>query len=164
MERLPLARRGDPQLSEGSSLQGVVTRDEVEQHHAQRVDVALRRGAGSLEKLGRHVDRGPSDMGPIRRFGQLQRPARAEVHQDNSAALLAHDVLGLDVAVDEALAVDGRHGKAELDSDVRGLLRTVRPLVRDHVVKRRSVDVLHRNADATVVLVRVVDGRDVGRV
>ena len=46
---------------------------------------------------------------------------QAEVHQHDASARLTDDVVGLDVPVDEARAVDGGQGPAEVLADQRGL-------------------------------------------
>ena len=51
----------------------------------------------------------------------------AEIHQDYAAALLAHDVVGLDVAMKQPGFVDGRQRAADVDADHRRLVRSAVP-------------------------------------
>ena len=59
----------------------------------------------------------------------VTRYSGTEVHQDGAAALLAHDVLGLHVAVHEARLVNGRERAAKVESNQPGLLGAEAPLV-----------------------------------
>ena len=73
--------------------------------------------------------------GHVVRLAQARRElgAGAEVHEDRPAALLAHHVLRLDVAVHEAAAVDRGERLAEIDADggrFLGAQRTARAQLR----------------------------------
>ena len=54
--------------------------------------------------------------------------ARAEIHQDDASAFFAHDVSGLHVAVEQADAVHGGQGAAEIEADRCRFARAERAL------------------------------------
>ena len=87
--------------------------------------------------------------------------AGAEVHEDRAAALLAHHVLRLDVAVDEAAAVDRGERLAEIDADGRRFLGAQRTAGAQLVFHRAAVDELHPQADEVVRPLDAVDDDDV---
>ena len=93
--------------------------------------------------------------------GRLHRPAGAEVHEDDAAALLAHDVVRLDVAVDEPLGVDGGERAAQRPADDDRLVGAVRAARVDLGGQRPPVHELHPQADPAVVLVGAVHDDDV---
>ena len=78
------------------------------------------------KQLGRQVERRPCDAAALRNLA-LDDLSRAEVHQHQPAAGFAHDVLRLDVAVDQPGAVHRGHGAAQLAPDQRGLARAEGP-------------------------------------
>ena len=78
-----------------------------------------------VEHFGRQVERRAGEARDAARAGVAQL-AGAEVHQDDAAALLAHHVLRLDVAMDEAGAVDGGERAAQILADERRFARAER--------------------------------------
>ena len=85
----------------------------------------------------------------------------AEIHQLRVAVLAQHDVLGLDVAVDDARDVRGREGAGHLAGDVDrfaerdGGRRRLQPLAQ-----RLAVDELRHHERLAVHFVHVVDRQD----
>ena len=77
---------------------------------------------------------------------------RAEVHQHEAAALLAHDVLRLDVAVHQAGLVDRRQRAAQLLADQRRFARTERTGGSQQLFEGAAADVLHPQTDPPVLL------------
>ena len=71
------------------------------------------------------------------------------------------DVVGLDVAVDDAGGVGGVEGLADLGQQVDRLLGRQRP-GRDPLLQVAAVDQAHRDDQLVVLLARVVDRDDVG--
>ena len=90
-----------------------------------------------------------------------QRLRPAEVHQDDSAAELAHDVVRLDVAVQQAGGVKRGQRAAEIDPDAGRLARTHRSGNADHRGQRLALDVFHPDSDLLVVLIGAMDDDDV---
>ena len=72
-----------------------------------------------------------------------------------------HDVVGLDVTVDDALVVGLGQAIRDLDRDLDRVLQ-VELLVRDQRSQRPPFHELHGDEDRAVLLVDVVDLRDGG--
>jgi hypothetical protein len=107
-QRCPLParmQRGD--AVERLTFDGIPHGHEVIQQHAEAVDVAGDGGRLAIENFGRQIQRCP-DQPWFRR--QVLRPdlAGAEIHQDHAASGFAHDVVRLDVAMEEAGFVPAR--------------------------------------------------------
>ena len=132
-------------------------RDQVEQQHAQAVQIALHRGALAAEDLGREVERRADE--PI---GARQLFAGAEIHQDDAAAALAHDVLRLDVAMQQAGAVHRRERRTQIEADEGRLAGAERASRLDGLLERLAAHELHPQADAAVVLLGAIHLDDVG--
>ena len=77
------------------------------------------------------------------RAGLARAQAGAEVHEDDAAAVLAHDVLRLDVAVHEPGRVDGGEGLAQVLADQRRLAGAARRLRREKLRQGPPADELH---------------------
>ena len=92
----------------------------MENQDAKAVDVRHRRRRSSEEQLRGQIERRSGDL-VLRRDPPGQLGAGAEVHEDDAAAVLAHDVLALHVAVQEARTVHRRQGLTEIDADPRRL-------------------------------------------
>ena len=90
-------------------------------------------------------------------------PCEPEVHDHHATGAGEHDVLRLDVAVDETGLVDRLETGQELRGDVLRLFQLERAALLEHVEQRRPVDVLHRHQLAAVDLDQVEDPADVGR-
>ena len=108
---------------------------------------------------------------PARARPSLERQAGAEIHEDDASAVLAHDVLGLDVAVHQAGGVHGREGLAEVLPDERGFARAAGAFVDENLRQRPAANELHAQPGAAVPLlgivhddhVRVLDARQRAR-
>ncbi len=85
----------------------------------------------------------------------------AEVHQHEAAALLAHHVLRLDVAVHQAGVVDGGDGAAQILADQGRFARAERTVRAQQLFERGPADQFHPQADAPFVRLGAVDGDDV---
>ena len=84
---------------------------------------------------------------------------QTHIGQLHDALRVDHDVLGLDVAVDQAVGVGVLEGVADLDDDLEGLLLAENLAVGEVVGDGLALDVLH---DEVVVAARLadVDGLD----
>ncbi len=112
---------------------------QMEEQDAEAVEIARGRRRRAGQHFWREIHRRAGNTG---RIGTLRAPG-AEVHQDDSSALLAHDVLCLDVTVDEFLTVDGRERPTQIDPDrgrFAGAQRTVRA---EPGLQRLAVHELH---------------------
>jgi hypothetical protein len=130
----------------------------MEQQHAHTVHVGLGRRGKTVEYFRRKVRRRSRQArGPL----GLDVLSRSEIHEDDAALVVAHDVLCFDVTVDEASAVDGgqgaTHGGADLD-DFHDLERVA---FADEGRQRPTVHELHPDTDGVVDLIRAVYRDDV---
>ena len=139
---------------------------EVEEQHADAVEIRLDRRGLSVENLGREIQ-GRTDN-PRRAAIAEQLLAGAEVHEDDAAARFAHDVLRFDVAVQQAGGVDGGERGADVLPDHRPFARAERAARSSRSDRAIPLDQLHPEPDAIVVLlgaehlhdVRVADARE----
>ena len=128
---------------------------DVEQEHAEAIDVGARRGWRSCEQLWSHIDRRAGQAAA--RHGRLQLLTGTEVHQDQSPAVFAHDVLRLDVAMNQSGAMHGGDRAAQLRQDRRRFAGAEGALLPDEILERAPLDQLHPYADAAVDAIGAVD-------
>src|SRR5438128_437395 len=77
--------------------------------------------------------------------------ARAEIHEHDAAAVGAHDVLRLDVAMQKARRMNGRERAAQVDANCGRLARAERTRGSELLLERDAAHELHPEADAVVV-------------
>ena len=105
-----------------------------------REDVGADVEGEAASLLRGHVGRGPRDRaGAVFR----QTPRDAEVHHHHAAGGRDHDVLGLEVAVDEPRLVDRIEPGEELRGDLARLLELERPALAEQVGQGGALEVLH---------------------
>ena len=86
----------------------------------------------------------------------------AEVHDLDVAIGLDHDVLRLDVAVDDLVLMrDGERG-ADLAADLRDLLGVERAVAADAALEVGAAQVFHHDEIGVAVAAPVIDAHDVG--
>ncbi len=129
-------------------------------HHAERVDVAARIERFAGELLGAHVGRRAEHHALLSELLLLLRvrrfaPSRdAEVeHLDEVClprAIGEDDVLGLQVAMDDALLVRLVERSAHLLHDLERALRRHRSAAFDDLVQGLALDELHRDVERAV--------------
>ena len=142
----PVAMRARDLAAIGAFDRVLACHHPVEQD-SEAVDVGRARGRPPVEELGREIERRAGECRSTSRSAGRELRARAEVHQDRPAAFLAHDVLRLDVAVDEAAAVNRGERLAEIHADGRRFLSAQRAARAQLVFHRAAVDELHPQAD-----------------
>ena len=105
--------------------------EEFVKHHAEREDVRTVVGVGALDLLGGHIPR-RANGAPLlceARPGRRPQLGEPEVHDLRDTVLADHDVLRLDVPVDDPLLVGGGEPVGDLDADLGGAVeRQERPL------------------------------------
>ena len=144
--------------------------EHLEQDDADRVEVASPIDGGSRCLLGRHVvGRADRNAGGRELRGLVERFRDAEVHELHHAlAILGvgqHDVVRLQIAMDDAVPVNRRQRRRHLleQRDRKAGLHAVATL--DHVLQARAVDELHRDVQGAVGgLAEVGHPHDVGMV
>ena len=135
-----------PDFGERAGRQREAAGDEAEQQDADAVDVGLRRRRAAREQLGRHVERRAGEIRDRGLVGQLADAAGAEVHQHHAAAAIAHHVLRLDVAMQQAGRVHRGQRFAHLGPEQRRLAGAEPALLLDDLLERRALDQLHPEA------------------
>ena len=170
----------DRELGEGRALPGQAPGEQLVQHHAERVDV---RGRGRLLApglLGGEIGSGAdhrADLGEPRLRGRAGDPEVGELDRHLAGRRLVrgavaapatgraadhHQVPGLDVAVDDPLAVRVLEPGACLDADLGGRVGAEPALGLQQLRDRLALDVLHDDVVALGVDPGVVDLDDVG--
>jgi hypothetical protein len=140
------------------------------ENDTQREDVCSRAGLGPAGLLRRHIGR-CAENGAWRRvlpessraFGRLMvdDPREPEIEHLHVAVAPDHDVLGLDVPMDDAGRVSGGQRARHLPSDIHRRRLRLRGL--DESTQRLAVDeLLHDEELAAGCLPDFVDGDDVG--
>ncbi len=116
--------------------------------------------AHDRSRFGRRGDRGRKDGGVLgRRLGQL---GQAEVEDLDVAVLRDHQVLGLQVPMDDAGAMRLGQSLGDLDGKIEEPARRQRLSRSEQLAERLSLDELHGDVQSAVGLADVVDGEDVG--
>ena len=143
------------------TVEGELARRGLEEHHAKRVDVACGGELLALRLLGRDVVRRSENGG---RLGvhRVLCARDAEVHHLHVAVGLDHDVLRLDVAVDDVLVMGDGKRLAHLRADFGDLALVERTSLHDAGLEVGAADVLHDDEVRAVVLAPVVNVHDVG--
>ena len=133
------------------------TAHQLDEDHAERVQIAGRQRGPRQHRLGRHVARRPHDHAALRGVRALlaERLREPEVeHLDVVAtrALVEHDqVLELEIAMHDVQRVRRIQRVADLHPDVRDAGDRKRALALEHTEERASLDQLHRDEQAPVV-------------
>ena len=163
--------------------EGVDAVDRLPEGDREGEDVAAGVGRQAEPLLGRHVegradevpllgelaaeDARPGQEGEARVFAGegegrgLVGAGEAEVHDPDPTVVADHDVLGLDVAVDQAGSVGGREALTDGEEDLEDR-RPRRRVSLEPGVEGEAVDELHRQVDLVLVRADVVDRDDVG--
>ncbi len=129
------------------------------EHHPQREDVVGDAAVDALEGLRRQEVRRTDDVAAHVVFAFRDR---AEVEQHVASAVLAHDVVGLDVAMDQTGGVDGGQRLAQIDPDRSRFTRAEGALALEDVLERAPLNQRRPQPDRAVVTPRAVDGQHVG--
>lgn len=144
------------------SREGKPARDHLEHGQGQRVDIRAGVGGKPLYDLGSQVGDGPQDG--TRSFrGERPRDCigHAEVGHLGDAILVDEDVLGLHVAVDDALFVGVLEGAGDLAAIADSLGLAEAALGFEQLAHGEAVDVFHDQEVVALVLSRIVDSNDV---
>jgi hypothetical protein len=164
-EALGAARLAVDDGAQGLELapaEGRLALDREPEGGAQRPQVGGRADGLGLDLLGRHVggraDHQPGGGQP----GVALDRGDAEVGQLGGAVLADHDVLGLEVAVDDPGPVGGLQRVQQAQPEPGGPLRAERPAGADQLLQGRGRDQLHDDEVLAAVVGDVVDGDHAG--
>ncbi len=132
------------------------------QHHADGIQIRLFIRKVAARLLGGDIMDGADGLvghGPRFVAGEARN---AEIRDLDGAVLQQHDVLRLDVAVDDALAVGMLQGAQNLDGEVDGFLPFDDFLLVEVFLQGNAVDILFDDILDSVAEAHVVDLDDVG--
>ncbi len=132
------------------------------QEHAKAVDVGRFAGGRTIEDLRCDVQRRSREVRQSRARIAVDFASGPEVHQHDAATLLADDVVGLHVPVEEARGVQRRKRTTQIDADGRGFARAERAARVQQLLERLAAQQLHPEADAPFVHVDAVHRDHVG--
>ena len=123
-------------------------------HDTQRIQVAAVIHPAALGLLGRNVmHRTQSLSGQCVAFGH--HPGDAEVSHLHAAVFQHHDIVRLDIPVDDPPAVGMLQGLADLNGKMQGLLPVQNALLFHVLLQADTVDQLHDD------IVRLLGGRNI---
>src|SRR5882757_5509086 len=88
---------------------------------SERKDVGALVDFGGESLLGRHVLHGSDDVAGLGEAVVIDGAGKAEVHNENAAAGFTHDVLRLEVAMDDADGMCGLESFCNLTDDGDGV-------------------------------------------
>ena len=151
-------------LDRGLALVRLGAGEQLVEQHPDGVHVGARVAAAVDDELGGEVGDGADEHaagGGVLGVGG-DGLGQAEVGDLDPAVVGDQDVLGLDVAVDQAGPVGVREGREDRLHEGQGARRRHRALLADHVAQRVPGDVLHHEEDDVVVGALVEDGDHVG--
>ena len=148
-----------------TTLERHLAREQLIDDDRQRVEVAAAIERLAARLLGRHIGGRTLHEGVALAFA-APAPREAKIddlgHEPAGGGGAQEDVRGLDVAMDDVVAVGLREGLRDLAGEVHHLLDGERgALAQHHVEQRAAVDQLHRDERRPGELAEVVDGDDV---
>src|SRR5215204_7037019 len=151
----------------GVAREGLLARGSVVEGRAERVDVALGGDPLPTQLLRRGVGRRPEvGAGTVVARGPVQGPGDAEVGQLGTTPLVQENVVGFDVAVNDAPLVGVGEPRSDVGPDPREQILGERPAPVHEVLEVSPGDVLHNDvgdlAPVELVFARVEDPDYVG--
>ena len=150
----------DGDLADAAALIGLVAGEHLVHHDAEGVQIAARVGALAAGLLRRDiVDR--ADRLPLVLDDLVFQRGDAEVGHLDGAVLEQHDVVGLDVAVDDAALVRVLERAGDLPGEMQRLPPAERAAALHIHLERDPVDILHHEVFDVVRAADVVDRDDV---
>src|SRR5689334_65415 len=113
--------------------------EHLEQQHARAVDVRAQVERPSLHLLRAHVARRAQDLAVTGAVGAVDMLCNAEIDDREAAVLAEHEVLRLEIAVQDALLMDVAEREHQLAEQLQRLFRRERPAV-EALVKVASAE------------------------
>ncbi|MCO5169401.1 MAG: hypothetical protein M9894_23910 [Planctomycetes bacterium] len=148
----------------GRALEGARAGEELVEDDAQAVDVGARVDRVAAEELGRGGVGGAEALPGAREAAVVAGLAgQAEVDEARAAgAVVEHDVLRRDVAVEDAGPVRDLERLRQLGHELRRLGRGHGPALLDLLAQRRPGHVLHDDVEAVLVAVDLEHAGEAG--
>ena len=126
-----------------------------DQAHAEKIGALVQFLCQRL--LRRHVFHRPNKSAGLRHSVALNRTGQAEIHHQNAAAPIPHNVLRLHVAVDHAHAMSRFQRAADLLNDLDGLFRRKLFSLQNKSTQVFAFDELHGDELHAIGVAQVVD-------
>ena len=143
------------------SREGRRAREHLVGENAERVLIARRARLGAVALLRAHVRRRADRRARLREVLRVDHARDAEVHHDRTPLAVHHDVRRLDVAMHHALAVRVVERAGNLRENRLRHRNRKRLVLREQVIERAAVDVLHHEVQEAVLLLHRMDVDDV---
>ena len=145
----------------GLAFEGDAPRDHLEEDDAHGVKVRAGVDVAGFDLLGGHVLRGAEhDARAGHAFG-FEETGKAEIHDPGASVAVDHDVLGFQIAVDDAHAVGFGQPFGDLAGDGDGPAGPDRARPADELLEVFALDVLHADELDQAGLAQVVEAADV---
>jgi hypothetical protein len=152
-------------------VEGQTTGEHLEAHDRERILVGASVDGLAKRLLRRHVVWRPNDATGFcqsrnRRLvvGHTRCLRDTEIGEQDALVVVEHDVVGLHVAVDDAMSVRVRQGGGSIDKDPRREWHRKRRFGVEHVLERPPGDVLHDEVVQPAFAVDAIDRDDAGMV
>jgi len=151
--------------SQGQSGLGL-EREDARQHEvhcdAQGEDVAALVHGLAIELFGRHVARRPHGVSDLGEPHPLLRPGQPKVHDLDVPLPVDHEILRLQVPVDDTESVDLGQSLADLPGDMEAFLYGQLAQPPDHVAQVLAGDVLHGDEEGRALFAEVIHPANAG--
>ncbi len=152
---------GPSHVEEVVALYWRLAGDHFVEHRSERVEVGAGVGLLAARLLGRDVDQRPHHRAGVAVLQRIVQELRqAEVEHFDVPVVAQHDVLRLDVAVDDARLVGRPESARHADTDAEHLT-DAQLMLGDLFAQGRAVDVLRGDEMRPIDFADVVDGDDV---
>jgi hypothetical protein len=129
------------------------------QDHSQREDVAAMIDGLAGGLLRRHVGHGAHDLPLFGEHGGTLDLGQAKIHYLYLSILCNHDVVALDVPVNDAAGV-GRTEGLTCGHDYIYYLQRVGPMLLQQLAQGSALNILHGDVLLALVLAHIIDGDD----
>ena len=150
----------DGDLGDGISLIWLLGREHLIHDNAEGVDVAARVGQFSSRLFGRNIVDGADGL-PVVFVDLVFQRRDAEVFHLHSAVAQHHDVLGFDVAMDDAALMGVREGAGNLPRKVQHLAPLQRTAPVHILPQRDPVYQFHDYVFDFIAVADVIDRHDI---
>ena len=147
------------QVADRLGFIGAPATEDFVEHQAERVNVALGGDLVTAQLLRRHV--GGCAVARFRTGQLIGHGGEAEVHDDGLATLVQHNVLRLEVAVDDPFIMRRGEPRTDLASGIERLIRRQASNALEQVGEVFTIDVLHGNERLAVHFADVVHAADI---
>ena len=144
------------------SVKGLSARQHLVEHNANGIDIRTLVGVFAPRLLGRNVMYGADGLIGDGLAVNTREPCNTEIHDLYCTVREKQDVLGLDVAVNNALVVSVLQCFKYLHHKLESILPPQNPLLFKQLLQRDTVNVLHNDELYLIGEAHIVDLYDIG--